>query len=149
MLDANLSYRVAEALRLVGHSVRHVSEVPSLGKGAVKGQQPAEDEDIAKWCGQTETVLVTIDSDFQTRWVRSGALKRAGVEVIVFPHDLPGLDEQHRIVTACLPGWQRMLGRDAYGHRVWRHNPPRKDPELMIGKKRRPRSRRPPVAVSP
>lgn len=148
-LDANLSYRVSKALLIVEHAVSHVSQIPALGLAHVRGQQRAEDEEIARWCAQTETVLVTIDSDFQSRWVRSGALQRAGVEVIVFTKDLKGLSEQHRVVTACIPRWCQVLGRDAYAHRVWLQHPRRTTPVLHTGKTRRARSRKPAVRTRP
>lgn len=150
-LDANLSVKVAQALRTVDHDVQHVSEIAALGVGRVRGQQPAEDPDIADYCARTETVLVTIDSDFRGRWVKSGTLSRAGVEVIVFTKDLKGLPEQHRIVTGCLPGWYQDLGRQPYAHRIWDQYPNRKHPELRVGKTRKPRKgrSRPPVRTNP
>lgn len=139
-LDANLSYKVAKALTDVEHPFVHVTNIPALGRAHVKGQQRAEDEEIAKWCAVTETTLVTIDTDFRGRWLRSGALERCGVEVIVFKRDLIGLDEQHRVVTASIPGWHDTLGSRPYTHRVWEQNPNRKTPDLLTGPK--PRKRR-------
>ncbi|MGQ0431751.1 MAG: DUF5615 family PIN-like protein [Microthrixaceae bacterium] len=150
-LDANLSVNVAEALRMVDHDVQHVSEITALGVGRVRGQQPAEDPDIADYCARTETVLVTIDGDFRGRWAKSGALARAGAEVIVFTKDLVGLREQHQIVTQCLPGWYVDLGSQPYAHRIWDQYPGRRHPDLRVGKRqKRSKGRsRPPVRTNP
>lgn len=149
-LDANISYKVAQALATVELPFTHVALEPSLGTGRVRGQQPASDKDIAEFCAKTEHVLVTIDSDFRGSWERSGVLARAGVEVIVFTTDLVRLEEQHRVVTACLPGWRRELEAiTPYGYRRWNQDPRRRSPVLSVGKrKRRTRSPRSPVGTN-
>jgi hypothetical protein len=117
--------------------------------GTLPGRCRTSDEEIAKWCGLTSTVLVTIDTDFRTRWVRSGELEANGVEVIVFAEDLKGLDEQHSRVTRHHPYWQAELQRQPYAHRVWVQNRPL-HPSLLMGKKARRRSRTPaPTAPAP
>jgi len=93
LLDANLSYRVADELEAEGLHVRHVSKVPGL-MGPSSGQSRARDEEIAEWCGINDYVLITCDSDFRGRLVRSGALETANAEVIVFTHELAGLHNQ-------------------------------------------------------
>jgi hypothetical protein len=130
-LDANLSHKVARALRLVELPFAHVADV--FG-GAVTGQSPVEDEVIARWCGTGGHVLVTIDGDFRARWVRSGLLATHDVEVIVFHRDILGLAEQHRRVTLAYEGWVQALCRHDAGHRVWEQRA-RGSPTLM---RRRP-----------
>ena len=100
------------------HPVRHVHEAVPAPTG-VKGQTEAEDPDIASWCASHRYVLVTADSDFKGRWLRSGLLGERGVEVIVFSRDLEGLHVQHSLITKFLPKWQAELGLQEYGYRVW------------------------------
>ncbi len=83
------------------------------------GQNNAPDPVIAERCANQRIVLVTTDSGFRGRWLRSGVLANHGVEVIVFTQDLVGLPEQHRIITKHLPRWKSELGRNRYGYRVW------------------------------
>jgi hypothetical protein len=125
----------------------HVSTVFPQPTGTIPGRCRTPDEDIAKWCGQTSTVLVTIDKDFQTRWVRSGLLAAHGVEVIVFTKDLKGLDEQHARITRHYPHWQTELQRQPYTHRVWMQNQ-KLNPTKIIGKQARRRSRTPAPTVT-
>jgi len=99
--------------------VEHVAKVLDVPQGTVHGRQPQPDAEVARWCGAHERVLVTIDADFRTRWVRSQLLASHGVEVVVFTEDLRGLVEQHRRVTAGLEHWDTTLSRDPYGFRVW------------------------------
>ena len=117
-LDAQISYRVARALAEVELPFLHVSDIPGFGDDR-PGRAPVEDQAIARWCGATGYVLVTVDSDFRGRWVRSGLLAAHDVEVIVFLHDLVGLAEQHRRITACHPVWVANLTALPAGHRVW------------------------------
>jgi len=119
VLDAQISYRVADALALVGLPFLHVSKVPGFGDPAVRGRAPVEDADIAKWCGVTGRILVTADGDFKGRWVRSGLLARHGAEVIVFTEELVGLREQHLRITTGYSHWPARLAAHQAGHRVW------------------------------
>lgn len=140
-LDAQLSYRVAKALQLVGWPVVHVSEVPELQQAdTVAGQCRAEDPDIAAWCARQGRTLITSDEDFRGRWVRSGELEKHGVEVIVFERELAGLQKQHERITAQMPVWGRTLGPYPPGHRVWVQGEKRQ-PRLQEGLRRRRRSR--------
>lgn len=120
----------------------HVASVFPQPPGTPPGRCRTPDPDIAKWCGQTSTVLVTIDTDFHTRWLKSGLLAAHGVEVIVFADDLKGLDEQHARVTRHYPQWQTDLRQQPYAHRVWVQNR-QLHPTLLKGKKARRRSRTP------
>lgn len=117
-LDANLSYKIAEAMKLIELPIIHVSRIPGF-RGAVTGQSPVEDEVIAKWCATTKTVLVTQDEDFTTRWVRSGLLAQHGAEVIVYGYELLGLEVQHRTMVTHYPLWVARLEPLDYRHRVW------------------------------
>lgn len=143
-LDANLSYKTAEALALVEEPVIHVVKALPQFAGPVPGNCSAPDEKIAEWCGATSHVLVTIDTDFIGRWIHSRLLATYGVEVIVFDRDLKGLPEQHRRVTAHLPHWQYELGRQPYAFRVWEQGVSAR-PRLREGKKRRQRARMQPA----
>jgi predicted nuclease of predicted toxin-antitoxin system len=120
--------------------VLHVWEAMPSKRGRLKGQCNATDEEIAKFCATTEYVLVTTDSDFNGRWVRSGLLREHNVEVIVFVTELPGLAEQHRRITSHLPHWEQELSRQPYGFRVWEQDR-RLKPTLRIGQARRKRAR--------
>lgn len=146
-LDANLSYRVASALALVEHPVIHVVEA-FPHKVPKPGRCNAEDGEIAEYCAKAELVLVTTDSDFQGRWVRSQLLARHGVEVIVFTEELPGLSEQHRRMTLHLPTWATTLNRDPYGYRVWTQGS-KGPPKIMQGKQAKRRARPPGTSASP
>ncbi len=53
--DANLSPRVTDSLRAAGFDASHVSDHNLL---------TASDEDIFAWATETETVIITADSDF-------------------------------------------------------------------------------------
>jgi Domain of unknown function (DUF5615) len=81
-LDANLSHRAAEALSTVGLPFGHVSQ--HFPHPTIPGRCAASDETLIEWAGETETVLMTADRDFEGVWVRQGTMKRYGVEVIVF-----------------------------------------------------------------
>lgn len=117
-LDENLSYKVAEALRVVGVPLLHVSRVPGLG-GAKAGQSGADDATVAKWCSATGYVLITCDNDFRAKWVRSGLLASLGVETIVFGWQPRGAKEQHRLITGFYDKWTDQLKHHTAGHRVW------------------------------
>lgn len=127
---------MADALRLVEWNICHVCALPG-NTATVPGQCNIADERIAEWCAATERVLVTIDSDFRERWVRSGLLAQHGVETIVFTKDLIGLQEQHRRVTLSLPFWEEALGGSPYGHQVWEQGPHR-GPSSSYRRKPRP-----------
>lgn len=133
---------MAEALARVDQPVSHVFHELGPGTATVYGQTNIEDVEIARWCGQTGTVLVTIDEDFRARWVRSGALERHGVEVICFDRDIIGLQEQHRRVTVHLPAWQQELTAHPYAHRVWLQTT-RQRPEIIVGKRKARKAPRP------
>lgn len=139
-LDANLSYRIAQALQLVEQPVMHVWDALPHRQTGTPGQSRATDEEIARWCAQTEHVLVTVDEDFRGRWVRSGVLAAEGVEVIVFNRPPIGLDEQHLEVTRHLPYWKSTLEKSPYQHRVWAQGSTL-GPRLLQGRNRRKRSR--------
>lgn len=131
-LDANLSYRLAEALSLVGWPVEHVSSVPGLGTdGLAPGRCDAEDPEIGRWCRDTNTVLVTFDDDFKVRRARAWSLTDGGAEVILFEYALPGLREPHAQLTRLLPAWDRELGRFDYGPRLWSQVRNRTKPVLV------------------
>lgn len=117
-LDENLSYRVADALQIVGVHILHVSKVPGLA-GQITGHSGADDPTVARWCATTSHILITCDSDFRARWVRTGLLAKEGAEVIVFKWQVSGLQEQHREITTRLPSWTDSLTRVQRGHRVW------------------------------
>jgi hypothetical protein len=129
---------VAKALALVEHPIMHVTELPGHPSNVV-GQSPVPDDEIARFCGRTAHVLVTIDRDFQGRWIRSGLLKEHGVEVIAFDRDIKGLDEQHRRITEHLRYWHAELGKLPYGHRIWLQTT-RRHPVLLEGKRATRRS---------
>lgn len=137
---------MAKALAIVELPFIHVTDALPAPPGTPRGRLPRPDPDIAKWCGMTNYVLVTIDADFHTRWVKSGLLAAHGVEVIVFAADLKGLDEQHARVTRHYPYWQSELGLNPYVHRVWVQTL-RKAPGLIQGKPARRRSRQPKPSV--
>jgi predicted nuclease of predicted toxin-antitoxin system len=103
----------------VEYPITHVYRALPDYVGPQVGQCQAPDQEIAKWCAQTEHVLVTPDKDFWGRWIRSNLLASHGVEVIVFSEVIAGLQEQHRRVTKHLPAWEETLGPNRYGHRVW------------------------------
>lgn len=109
---------MADALALVEHRVMHVCTLPG-NTAATPGCCDIADEEIAEWCAREKQTLVTIDEDFRGRWVRTGLLKKFGVEVIVFDKDVKGLDEQHRRITLHLPYWHLALGPGPYAYRVW------------------------------
>jgi hypothetical protein len=106
-------------LALVEHPIKHINHVLPGSDQVLFGQNDTPDETIAKWCGDNRYVLVTVDSDWRGRWLRSGLLKDHGVEVVVFSRDVPGLQPQHATITKHLPQWQDVLERQPYGHRVW------------------------------
>lgn len=141
-LDANFSWKIGEALGLVGLPITHVWQAFPTYQGSIRGHCTAPDSEIAKWCGRTGHVLVSMDDDFTGRWMRSKVLESYGVEVIWFNKQVAGLPEQHRRVTLHLPLWQEELGRYAYGFRIWEQTTKQR-PQLRQGKKKRRRSRVP------
>jgi predicted nuclease of predicted toxin-antitoxin system len=145
-LDANLSYKVGQALALIDLPVLHVWDAIPSSRGSVKGQVQASDQEIANWCALAEYVLVTTDEDFRGRWVRSGLLQAQNVEVVVFTKDIKGLRNQHARVTRHLPYWEEELSRQPFGFRVWEQGPDNR-PVMRSGQRRRKRARTFPAAV--
>lgn len=119
---------------MAGWPVLHVEGIPG-NTAATTGQCDHQDATIAKWCAAEERVIVSIDTDFRARWVKTNLLIDYGVEAIVFSQDVKGLREQHRRVTIGLPRWDDVLGRLPYGFRVWSQRP-RGDPSVIM--QRRP-----------
>ncbi len=117
-LDANLSFRVAEAIDPNVADVIHVSRVAALAAVA-RGQSDAPDEDVARWCAANERVLVTCDDDFRGRTARTAGLTELGLEVIVFVAQLRGLDNQVDTISHRVTTWQDQLGALPYGPRAW------------------------------
>jgi hypothetical protein len=109
---------VASALNSVDYPLIHVNDAFPQNIVHTKFNK-TPDEDLARWCAQTQHVLVSTDEDFQGKWVRSGLLRDEGVEVIWFTGDLVGIREQHHRITRHFPSWELELGRQPYGHRVW------------------------------
>lgn len=117
-LDANLSFRVAEAIDPSVADVIHVSRVAEL-TSASRGRSDAPDEDVARWCAANERVLVTCDDDFRGRRARSAGLAELGLEVIVFVAQLRGLHSQTDTISRKVSAWQDQLGALPYGPRAW------------------------------
>ena len=130
-LDANISYRVAEALSLVTWPVTHVSLVEELGSDdLLLGRSDATDADIGRWCRETRTVLITLDDDFKARRARAWTIAGEGAEVVLFEYALAGVRQPHAEFTRLLPVWERELGRYGYGPRLWRQVKNRNKPVL-------------------
>lgn len=126
-LDANISYRVADALSLVTWPVTHVSLVEELGSDDfLPGRSDATDADIGRWCGETRTVLITLDDDFNARRARAWTMADEGAEVVLLEYDVRGVRQPHAEITRLLPVWERELGRYEYGPRLWRQTRNRK-----------------------
>ena len=117
-LDANLSFRVAEAIDPNVADVIHVSRVAALAATA-RGRSDASDEDVARWCAAHERVLVTCDDDFRGRSARTAGLTELGLEVIVFVAELRGLHNQIDTISRRVTAWQDQLGVSPYGPRAW------------------------------
>lgn len=117
-LDANLSFRVAEASDPNVADVIHVSRVAALASAA-RGRSDASDEDVARWCVASERVLVTCDDDFRGRSARTAELTELGLEVIVFVVQLRGLDNQVDTIFRRVTTWQHQLDALPYGPRAW------------------------------
>ena len=134
---------MADSLALVW-PVQHIRTHPE-NTSDVEGQCNVVDERVAPWCAENGLVLVTIDSGFQARWVKTGLLAQNGLEVIVFSQDLKGPREQHSRISRHLPHWIETLNEYDYGYRVWSQGPQNK-PEIRIGgKRKRPVSARRPA----
>ncbi|MDE0162660.1 MAG: DUF5615 family PIN-like protein [Acidimicrobiaceae bacterium] len=117
-LDANLSFRVAEAIDPNVADVIHVSRVAALASSA-RGRSDASDEDVARWCAANERVLVTCDDDFRGRRARTSGLTELGLEVIMFVAQLRGLQYQIDTIARRVTAWQDHLGVLLYGPRTW------------------------------
>ena len=130
-LDANISYRVSQALTRVTWPVTHVSLVAQLGSDDfLPGRCDAPDADIGRWCRDTQTVLITLDDDFKARRARAWTMAGEGAEVILFEFELAGVQQPHAEITRLLPVWERALGRYEYGPRLWRQVRNRTTPVL-------------------
>lgn len=140
-LDSCLSYRVAEALIIVDYAVTSVANEFPHPRGNPGGATGISDEEIAARCALSELVLVTVDDDFATKWVKSHLLAEQGLEVIVFSRQIEGLQEQHRRITSHYPDWQTKLDEHPYGYRVW-EQPMRGRLRMMQGNERPNRKRR-------
>ena len=117
-LDANLSFRVAEAIDPSIADVIHVSRIAALASTA-RGRSDASDEDVARWCAANERVLVTCDDDFRGRNARTTGLTETGLEVIVLVAQLRGLQNQIDTISRRVTAWQRHLDAMPYGPRAW------------------------------
>ncbi|MDE0700184.1 MAG: hypothetical protein F4Y27_02890 [Acidimicrobiaceae bacterium] len=117
-LDANVSYRVADAIDPSVANIIHVSRVDELSVSATGGSN-ASDEEIAAWCATKELVLVTCDDDFRGRNARTASLSSLGLEVIVFVAQLAGLRNQIETISQQVPAWEKQLAPMPYGPRVW------------------------------
>lgn len=60
LLDENIEREVGRRLTAAGHDVRHIDEVPELGKGS-------DDNGIASYSRSSERAIVTYDSHFVVR----------------------------------------------------------------------------------
>lgn len=85
-LDANISIEAA----LNVDNVEHVSQLSEYQSDR-RGQSPAPDVEIARWCRDNGRVLVTLDADFTSRKQRAQAMHLTGVEVIFITHEPRGL----------------------------------------------------------
>lgn len=138
-LDADLSYRVADALAPFW-SICHISAHPENPSTTV-GQCSLGDDALAPWIAENKLVYVTIDSGFSGRWVKSGLLSDHGIEAIVFTRDIKGDREQMSRITRHLPNWQEALADYDYGFRVWEQSEHRRLPWIRHGNK----TKRPPT----
>lgn len=140
-LDANLSHKVAIALRTVEWNVIHVSDVPTLNPEPPRfeGQCQASDKEIVEWCTADGRIVVTQDNDFTGRGVEAEAFRANGLEVIWYSEQIEGLAEQHRRITHDITGWERRLNEVGPGARVWIQYKKRNDPVLRDGKRKKPR----------
>lgn len=115
LLDENLSWRVAQALRLTDYPVTHVELEDGLGKGAV-------DERIVPWCGEHGHVWVTVDHDPRARHIRFAMLGEHQVHAIILDPEPKGLREQlWRIVTR-FEDWEHTLATTRRAGVVWRQS---------------------------
>ena len=117
-LDANLSYRVVDAVDPGIADMIHVSRVAMLAS-SVRGRSDVPDQAVARWCAEHERVLVTCDDDYRGRTARTRALANLGLEVIVFVYELSGLETQVDTIRRRIPQWQQHLAGVPYGPRVW------------------------------
>jgi predicted nuclease of predicted toxin-antitoxin system len=92
LLDANLSPRVAEALRIAGHDASHVGD---------HGLLEASDEKILQFAITQESIIVTADSDFTTMLALAGL----AVPSLVFLRSMDRLTptQQGALLIANLP----------------------------------------------
>ncbi|KLL12526.1 DUF5615 family PIN-like protein [Protofrankia coriariae] len=92
LVDANLSPRVAAALRKAGYEASHVVDV-ELGT--------ATDVDIVTWATEHDHIIISSDSDFSAILARQ---RRAAPSFVLLRH-LNGLtpDQQADLLLANLP----------------------------------------------
>ncbi len=109
---------MANALAAVEYDIVHVVGHPE-NTHPREGNCNVPDPRIAQWCGEQQRVLVTLDHDFRTKWLKGKVLADAGAEVIVFSKDIKGLTAQHLRVTKHISHWISDLGAGSYEHRVW------------------------------
>lgn len=113
-LDANISPRASADI----DNVIHVSVVDALSR-THGGHSNADDYDIAAWCEKNSYVSVTCDSDFRSRRQRAQSIQQAGVEVVVFTHELAGVSNHISTLAKRVPLWEQKLSGVAYAPRVW------------------------------
>ncbi len=132
MLDAGFSYKLGRGLDLIGLPFIHVFDVPEFEKYRMPtiGHTRVPDEEIAAYCGDRRHVLVAFDKGFHGRYVRTGLLRKADLEVIVMPQVI-GVDGQLLRIAECYSSWQQILCRQPYGYRVWTHNTRSRVPQLQ------------------
>lgn len=102
LLDANLSPRVAGALRASGHETLHVGDVDMLA---------AADETILAWAAEHGYVVATADSDFGALLFRRRSASPSVIHIRGVSHRPP---ETHAaLLTASLPVLEAALAAGA------------------------------------
>lgn len=102
LLDANLSPRVAEVLRVSGHETLHVGDLDML---------TAADETILEWAAEHGYVVITADSDFGALLFRNRAASPSVVHLRGVSHQPP--EPQAALLVAGLPAVEGALDAGA------------------------------------
>lgn len=121
MLDENFSHRLA-VLGELGYAIQQVQHIQELGEpvpGSPTLRHKAHDADIAKWCDESGSAIVTTDEDFTAADVRMALYLNRGVSVVWISPPPLGAKEQVERVVRHYDKWVQELRRAGGTPKLW------------------------------
>lgn len=119
LLDACLSYRVGKAFECVQEPFLHACQVPGWADEHNPGWCRVKDPVIAEHCGTYKLTLITFDTDFKTKWLRSGILAKTGAEAVWIDRQIPRPGRQLEFLMAHRQKLESALSQRPYAGQAW------------------------------